>query len=246
MNSREMLTFVLVHGAFHDGSAWEAVISRLQQRGHQAYGPTVAGHGKRVDKQVTHAESTQSVIDFIVERRLTDVVLLGHSYGGTIICKVVEVIPERVRRLVFWGGIVLNDGETMLDAFPPASRELFAALAAKSSDNTVMLPFDTWREVLINDGDLELARRSYEQLSPEPFQQLVEPIDLKKFYTLATPRSYLIGTEDTSMPPGEWGLHPRMSSRLGSYRLVQMPGSHELIFSNPIGLADKIIEAGRD
>jgi hypothetical protein len=48
----------------------------------------------------------------------------------------------------------------MLDAFPPAIRELFAELAPKSSDNTVMLPFDTWREALINDGDLELARRS--------------------------------------------------------------------------------------
>jgi hypothetical protein len=35
-----------------------------------------------------------------------------------------------------------------------------------------------------------------------------------------------------------------MSSRLGPHRLVQMPGSHELIFSNPLGLADKIIEAG--
>ena len=63
---------------------------------------------------------------------------------------------------------------------------------------------------------------------------------------LDTPRSYLIGSDDIALPPGEWGWHPRMSSRLGLYRLVQMPGSHELIFSNPTGLADKIIEAGRD
>jgi hypothetical protein len=63
---------------------------------------------------------------------------------------------------------------------------------------------------------------------------------------LDTPRSYLIGSDVIALPPGEWGWHPRMSSRLGLYRLVQMPGSHELIFSNPAGLADKIIEAGRD
>jgi hypothetical protein len=37
-----------------------------------------------------------------------------------------------------------------------------------------------------------------------------------------------------------------MSSRLGLHRLVQMPGSHELLFTNPIALARKIIEAGRD
>ena len=63
---------------------------------------------------------------------------------------------------------------------------------------------------------------------------------------LDTPRSYLIGSDVIALPPGEWRWHPSMSSRLGLYRLVQMPGSHELIFSNPTGLADKIIEAGRD
>ena len=44
----------------------------------------------------------------------------------------------------------------------------------------------------------------------------------------------------------EAGKHPRMSNRLGLFRLVQMPGSHEVMFSNPIGLAEKIIVAGRD
>jgi pimeloyl-ACP methyl ester carboxylesterase len=239
-------TFVLVHGAQHDGSAWNRVIRRLEERGHTAFGPTVAGHGKGARRQVSHAQSTQSIVDFILEQELTDIVLVGHSYGGTIICKVVEAIPERVRRLVFWSALVLNDGESMLEAFPPAHREMFIKLAAESPDNTVTLPFDIWREVFINDGDQDLARWSYDQLSPEPFQQLIEPLDLKKFYSLPTPRSYLVATEDTVMPQGEWGWHPRMSSRLGLYRLVQMPGSHELIFSNPIGLADKIIEAGRD
>ena len=44
----------------------------------------------------------------------------------------------------------------------------------------------------------------------------------------------------------EWGWHPRMSSRLGLYRLVQMPGSHQVNFTNPELLALKIVEAGRD
>jgi mannose-6-phosphate isomerase-like protein (cupin superfamily) len=50
---------------------------------------------------------------------------------------------------------------------------------------------------------------------------------------------------------GCWQSSPREASnkspmRLGTFRLVQMPGSHEAIFTNPICLADKIIEAGRD
>jgi hypothetical protein len=37
-----------------------------------------------------------------------------------------------------------------------------------------------------------------------------------------------------------------MSNRLGLYRLVQMPGGHEVIYTNPPLLAEKILEAGRD
>jgi pimeloyl-ACP methyl ester carboxylesterase len=241
-----MATYVLVHGACHDGSAFDRVVERLRQQGHAAYAPTVDGHGKDVDKQVTHAESTQSVLDFIMHRELTDVVLLGHSYGGTIIAKIAEVIPERVSRLVFFSALVANDGETMMELFPPGHRELFTQLAAASTDNTVTLPFNVFRDVFINDADLDTARQAYGQLSSEPFGQLLEPLDLKRFHTLDIPRSVLVATEDTVMPPGEWGWHPRLSSRLGTYRLVQMPGSHELMFSNPVGLADKILEAGRD
>jgi pimeloyl-ACP methyl ester carboxylesterase len=195
---------------------------------------------------VTHAESTRSIVDFVVDNALTDIVLVGHSYGGTIISKVAEAIPEELRRLVFCNAFVLNDGESMLEAFPASHRVMLTQLAAESTDNTVTLPFELWRETFINDADLETARWAYDQLSPEPFQQLLEPLDLKKFYTLTTPKSYLVCTEDTVMPPGEWAWHPRMSTRLGAYRLVAMPGSHEVIFSNPMGLADKLIEAGRD
>jgi pimeloyl-ACP methyl ester carboxylesterase len=241
-----MSTFVLIHGACRDGSAWDQVIARLNDLGHKAFGPTVAGHGRGVSKAVTHAESTRSIVEFIVGHALTDIVLVGHSYGGTIISKVAEAIPQDIRRLVFCSAFVLNDGESMLDCFPPARRETLAQLAAESPDNTVTLPFTLWREVFINDADLQTARWAYEQLSSEPFQQLLEPLDLKKFHTLDIPKSYLVCTEDTVMPPGEWAWHPRISSRLGMYRLVQMPGSHEVVFSNPTGLADKIIEAGQD
>ncbi|WP_228013029.1 alpha/beta fold hydrolase [Nostoc edaphicum] len=45
-----MSTFVLVHGSWHDGSAWQAVIDQLEAKGHHAFAPTIAGHGKGVNK----------------------------------------------------------------------------------------------------------------------------------------------------------------------------------------------------
>jgi pimeloyl-ACP methyl ester carboxylesterase len=51
-------------------------------------------------------------VDFILNRDPTDFILVGHSYGGTIIANVAEAVPDRVRRLVFWSGMVLNDRHT--------------------------------------------------------------------------------------------------------------------------------------
>jgi alpha-beta hydrolase superfamily lysophospholipase len=57
-----MATYVLVHGACHDGSAWSSVIERLEDRGHMAFTPTVAGHGPGANRRVTHAESAKTVV----------------------------------------------------------------------------------------------------------------------------------------------------------------------------------------
>ena len=236
-------TFVLVHGGCHDGSLWQPVIERLEHLGHTAYGPTVAGHGKDAPKNVTHAEETQSIVDFVVGNYLTDFILVGHGYAGTIISKVVEVIPERVRRLVFWSAYVLNDGETALEMLPDTI-EMITQMAADSADNTFMIPFEMWRKVFINDGEPDLVQRAYDQLSPEPFGPWAEPLDMKKFHSLQTPRSFLAGAADMVVSPGDLGS--RMSSRLGEFRFVQMPGSHEAIFTDPIRVADKFVEAGRD
>jgi pimeloyl-ACP methyl ester carboxylesterase len=241
-----MSTFVLVHGSWHDGGAWAPVIKHLQKLGHAAFGPTVAGHGKGVPKNVNHAQCTQSIVDYIVKNDLKDFVLVGHSYGGTIISKVAEAVPERIRRLVFWNAFVCANGHSLNDEVPPHYRALFDQIAKASPDNTVMLPYPIWREAFINDADEKLARASYETLSPEPYQPFVDKLDLTKFYGLQIPKSYLNCTEDTALPHGEWTWHPRMSSRLGLFRLVQMPGSHEAIFSNPTLLAEKFVEAGRD
>src|ERR1700742_2072985 len=185
-------------------TAWRQVVERLQQLGHTAFAPTAAGHGRGVPKNVTHAESTQSIVDFVVDRDLTDFILVGHGYAGTIISKVAEAIPERVRRMVFWSAFVLNDGESALEMLPD-SIEMLRQMAADSADNTFMIPFDMWRDVFINDADPDLVQRAYDQLSAEPFGPWAEPLNMKKFHSLQTPRSFLAGAADMVVSPGDLG-----------------------------------------
>ena len=240
-------TYVLVHGSWHTGEAWSHTAKHLEAKGHKVFTPTIAGHGKGVDKKVNHADCTKSIVDAIVGAGLSDIVLLGHSFAGTIISKAAEAIPERIRRLVYLNAFVLRDGTSLNDEVPPPFVAMFDQLAKASPDNTVMLPFPIWRDAFINDADLATATSAYDQLSPEPYQPFCDKLDMKKLYSLEIPKSYLNCTEDTALPHGEqWGWHPRLSSRLGLFRLVQMPGSHEPMYSNPALLAEKIVEAGRD
>lgn len=241
-----MQTYVLIHGAWHDGSLWEPVANKLRELGIVVHTPTIAGHGPNVDRHVTHEQCTQSIVDYIKKNNLEDFVLVGHSYGGTIISKVAEAVHDRIRRLVYWNAFVLLDGQSLTDNVPPEYQGMFQALAEASGDGSVTLPFPVWRDAFLNDATLELAQKTYATLTPEPYQPLIDKLDLKKFYSLEIPKSYLNCTEDTALPPGEWSWHPRMSSRLGHYRLVQMPGSHQVMFSKPESLAVKLLEAGRD
>src|SRR2546427_12504772 len=120
-----MSVFVLVHGSWHDGSAWEGVIRHLEGKGHKAFAPTAIGYGKGADKKVTHAQCVKSIVDFISAKCLSDFVLVGHSFGGTFISKVAEAIPERIKRLVFQNGFVVRDGHSVLDESPSATAALF-------------------------------------------------------------------------------------------------------------------------
>ena len=240
------MTFILIHGSFHDGEAWSEVAAQLRSQGHHVHTPTVAGHGHGARVDTTHDLAAQSVVEYIESNELTQFVLVGHSSGGITICKVAEKVSTRVRRMVFFSAFVPASGESLLDNMPPEARALFGALAAQSEDNTVSLPFPVWRELFMNDAPHDLASATWTRLSPDPYGKATEPVDLTTFYELSIPRSYLLASEDTALPPGSWWWHPRMSSRLDPYRFHQMPGGHELMFTNPQALANKLIEAGQD
>src|ERR1700735_438767 len=110
-----MTIFVLLHGNWHDGSAWHGVSRRLEQLGHIAHAPTLPGHGQDVPKDVGYREAAETVAGYIVEHDLRDIVLVGHSGGGVAISNAVEIIADRVQRLVYLSGWVLKNGESIVE-----------------------------------------------------------------------------------------------------------------------------------
>ncbi|MGD9602536.1 MAG: alpha/beta fold hydrolase [Gammaproteobacteria bacterium] len=239
-----MSTFVIVHGGWHTGAEFEPTAAPLRAAGHEVHLPTLAGNRPGDSRDVGLGEAIDSLVDYLVRHDLRDIVLVGHSYGGMVITGAADREMTRVRRLVYWNAFVPLDGETLNDLVPPHYAAMFASLT--QPDGSVTLPFAIWREAFINDADLALAEAAYAQLNPHPARTFSEPIRLTRPPAeFPCGKSYLNCTEDTAMPPTlPW--HPRLSQRLGLYRLVQVPGSHELCFTDPARLADAILRAGRD
>jgi pimeloyl-ACP methyl ester carboxylesterase len=238
-------TFVLIHGSWHGGWAWNDVIRELSAKGHRACAPTLPGHGPGAMRPgVTHQDCVGAVVASIQEHRLEDVILVGHSFGGTVVQKVAEQLPGRIARTVFLDALILQDQESVFDNLPADFVALLTELAGASADNTTLIPWEIWRDHFIQDAPEESARSFWEQLSPEPHQVNLDRLDLKQFYAHAIPRSFIYCRQDRAMPPGYF--HPRMSSRLGACKLLEMDGSHEVMFTRPAELADKLIEASAD
>lgn len=238
--------YVLIHGAWHSGELLEDVAAPIRGAGHECYCPTIAGNRPGDDRsKVGLSEAAQSIVDFINDKGLSNVRLMGHSYGGMVISKVVDTIPEKIARLIYWSAFVPLNGECLLDMCPPHYVALFDEIAAANS-RAVMLPPPIWREAFMNDADSALSQAAYEKLNPHPYKTFTDPISLSaELATLQVGKSYVNCQQDTALPHSmPW--HPRLSEKLGLFRLVELPGSHEICFTNPKLLAEKIMEAGRD
>tara|TARA_Y100000590_G_scaffold470698_1_gene667961 strand:+ start:7000 stop:7722 length:723 start_codon:yes stop_codon:yes gene_type:complete len=240
-----MDTYVLVHGAWHNGDLLGDVAESIRSQDHKVYTPTLAGNNKGDDKSIGLDEAIQSLVSYIKKNDIKNCILVGHSYGGMIITGAFDRLGNKwIKRLVYWNAFVPNPGESLNDMVPQNYVSLFDSIV--KDDGSVLLPFQIWREAFINDGDAKLAKNTYKKLNPHPYKTFTDSIQLSKLPAeMEVGKSYIVCQEDIALPASmTW--HPRLSEKLGLYRLVSMSGSHESCFTNPLLLGKKMIEAGRD
>jgi len=106
-------TIVLVHGAFADGSSWNAVIERLQQQGCTVIAPANPLRGVAADS---------AYLASVVNQLDGPVLLVGHSYAGALITNAATDAPNVV-------------GLVFVAAFAPDTDERLGDVAATSKDS---------------------------------------------------------------------------------------------------------------
>ncbi|WP_097983555.1 alpha/beta hydrolase [Streptomyces sp. f150] len=146
-----MPTVVLVHGLYHRPEHFDAVARRLRSSGVDAVAPELHRGSLAAD-----TEAVQSVVDSLEEPPL----LLGHSYGGSVITGV-----RGTRHLVYLAAFVLDTGESAA-ALGGASAELRGAIRPEPDGSTSLRP-DRAADVLYNGCPQSLAARAVGLLRPQ-------------------------------------------------------------------------------
>ena len=110
---------------------WGRLAQLLRSQGHEVFTPSMTGIGERAHlaaADVNLSTHVNDVLGTIKYERLSDFVLVGHSYGGMVVTAVADRVPEKIRALVYLDAFVPKDGESLLDLARPEMREKLLAL----------------------------------------------------------------------------------------------------------------------
>ena len=237
--------FVLVHGAWHGGWCWAAVIGELEREGHRALAVDLPGHGANPmdPAKVTLEIYADSVVRFIEERDLKNVILAGHSLGGLTISAVAERIPKRIKRVIWVSAMVMLDGEVPAADLAASTNQL-PTLLKPAGEHASILPAEPFRKYFIQDASRDLQDFVISGLVPEPSVNLAAPTATRNFRKLDLPTSYVICEDDLCLgDPKLW--HPHFSSRLKNATTRSIKASHEVMFTKPVECARALSELAR-
>ena len=231
-------TIVLVHGAWADGSSWNAVASALRTQGFTVFTPPNLLRSVTIDAPY--------VASFVAQRTSGPVVLVGHSYGGFVITNATG--GGDVRALVYVDAFVPDQGETVFQILGGSG----SALAVP--DPTTVLDLVGYPGA--PEGDVEAFLKpatvhgSFAQDLPEADRWLIvesqRPITLSANTTpsgdpgwKSLPSWAVVGTEDKVIPPA---TQRQMAERAGA-TITEVAGSHVSMVSHPQVTIDAILAA---
>ena len=235
--------YVLVHGACHGAWCWDEVAARLRAKGHRVVALDLPGHGRRAAevRRASVQAYGRAVAEAMAQEGVSRGVVVGHSMGGLAISKAAELATSRIAHLVFLAAVVVPDGGSLArTVMTPAGRAMMAGNAAARGDGTFLFPAETaWARWM---GDMPRSdprvSRAISLLTPQALRPFVEPVDLRAFYGMRVPRTYIRCLEDKAVVPAKAA---ECAGRLG-VTPVDMDCAHNPMLSRPDELV-RILES---
>ena len=221
-------TVVLVHGAFADGSSWNRGISLLK-----AKGLNVLAVQNPLSSLADDVAATRRALKSVEG----PVVLVGHSWGGTVITE--AGLDDKVKSLVYVAAFAPSEGQsvaTLGQGYPTPPG--IATLVVDAEGYVSMAPQELARNFAQDVPTAEAALMAAIQapIRGSSFEEKVSTAAWR-----AKPSWFVVTTRDRMIAPE---LQYAMAKRIGAHT-VSLPTSHVPMASDPRHVAAAILEAAK-
>ncbi|MFF5338034.1 alpha/beta fold hydrolase [Streptomyces sp. NPDC013181] len=235
---QERPTIVLEHGAFADAGSWDGVVERLRRDGY----PVVAA-ANPLRGPASDAAYLRSVIRHVEG----PVVLVGHSYGGTVMSQAAAGLEDKVKALVYIAAFLPDQGESSIgltNKFPgstlgQAVEQVNYTLPDGSQGADVYIRPEVFRKQFAADVSKDQARLMAAGQRPVAAAALEEKSTEAAWKTI--PSWSLVTTQDKNIPVAAQRF---MSARAHAH-VTEINASHAVSVSRPDAVTRIVEKAAR-
>jgi pimeloyl-ACP methyl ester carboxylesterase len=219
---------VLVHGGWVDGSGWEGVYKALKKSG---YAVTI------VQEATTSLADDVATTKRAIASQNGPVILVGHSYGGTVITEAGN--DPNVVGLVYVAAFAPDKGESVSTLIKDPVPGAPVPPILPPVDGYLLLDKAKFPASFAGDVSLEKASFMADSQVPWGVNALSGTISEPAWRT--KPSWYLLTTDDKMIPPAAQRL---MAKRAGA-TVVEVKASHAIFVSQPQAVASLIEKAAK-
>jgi pimeloyl-ACP methyl ester carboxylesterase len=231
---------LLVHGAWAGAWAWTRVLAPLRAAGHAVHAVTLTGCGERrhlLQPDLSLRSHVTDVVGLCDAEELSDVVLVGHSYGGLVITGAADILLARgggrLRQLVYVDAMLPLPGECWSSRHTDAVRADRIAAAAATGLHALPPPDPSGFGLAGPDRDWLLRRQSL-----HPFGAYLEPLHFDGHRMAQVPRAFIDCTD-----PAYPTIAPmrQRARELPGFKVVEMKTGHYPQIQAPAEFAEKLL-----
>ena len=227
MNFSENATVVVVHGAWADGSSWQAIIGPLEDRGLNVIAAPIP---------LTSLSDDAAALKRTIARTEGPVILAGHAYAGAVIATAND---ERVKALVYVAALAPDEGETVAQVFYKDETHRKAPKLAPDADGFIWMPNEGFANAFAQNATSEQLALSKAVQRPISAKSIQEPAPAPAWKT--KPTWYLVAEEDRMINPRtQRFMAERMKATVRSFAVDHTP-----LLTAPGNVVDIILEAAK-
>jgi pimeloyl-ACP methyl ester carboxylesterase len=235
-----MATFVLVHGGGHGGWCYNRITPLLRAAGHEVSTPTLTGLGERkhlVRPDIDLDTHITDVVHVLEYEDLTDVILLGHSYGGMVITGVADRAGSRIAHLVYLDAAHPRNGQSLADLTPEMMGMAHSEMRVVDGVELVLFP-DSQAMAYMGVTDPQDFAWMTSKITPHPWKCFTQKLRLHDEAAVRRiPRTNINCTVSLGMSTDE-----RRARQLDGVRNFEIDTGHDLMITEPKAVAEMLLQ----